>query len=120
MKGDISMVRAFTTLLLFQLAGEILVRILGVPLPGPVVGMLLLLALLLARGNVDPALGNTARTILAHLAMLFVPAGVGVMVHIALIRSEWLPILITLVVSTYLTMLVTALTMQALRRLVRS
>jgi holin-like protein len=120
MKGDISMVRAFTTLLLFQLAGEILVRILGVPLPGPVVGMLLLLALLLVRGNVDPALGSTARTILAHLAMLFVPAGVGVMVHVALIRSEWLPILITLVVSTYLTMLVTALTMQALRRLARS
>jgi holin-like protein len=114
------MVRAFTTLLLFQLAGEILVRILGVPLPGPVVGMLLLLALLLVRGNVDPALGSTARTILAHLAMLFVPAGVGVMVHVALIRSEWLPILITLVVSTYLTMLVTALTMQALRRLARS
>jgi holin-like protein len=109
------MLRAITTLLLFQLVGEIIARALDIPIPGPVVGMLLLLLTLLVRGNALPELETTARRLLSQLALLFVPAGVGVMAHVALLQREWLAIVITLVLSTYITLIVTALTMRLLR-----
>jgi holin-like protein len=54
--------------------------------------------------------------ILSHLSLLFVPAGVGVILHIAMLRDEWLPIAIALVVSTALTLVVTGLVMVVLTR----
>jgi holin-like protein len=81
--------------------------------------MLLLLGALLLRGNAPIWLETTAQGLLQHLSLLFVPAGVGVMVHIALIRAEWLPILATLTLTTIITMAVTALSLQGLARLRR-
>lgn len=113
------MLRALTVLLLFQLVGEILSRVLDIPIPGPVIGMLLLLLMLLRRGHVSAALTATAQTLLGYLALLFVPAGVGVMVHFALLQDEWLAILLILVGSTIITLLATACTMRLLLTLVR-
>ncbi len=73
------MIEALALLLGCQLAGEILVRLAGAPLPGPVVGLLLLLVVLLMRGTVPTAVQATARGLLRHLSLLFVPAGVGIM-----------------------------------------
>jgi putative effector of murein hydrolase LrgA (UPF0299 family) len=111
------MINALTILLLYQLAGEVFVQALGLPVPGPVIGMLALFLTLLARGRVAAPLRETANGILAHLSLLFVPAGVGVMVHAGRLRAEWLAIGVALVVSTVLTIAVTALTMRALMRL---
>lgn len=113
------MIRAMTTLLIFQLMGEVTVITLAIPLPGPVLGMLLLLLALLIRGDVPRPLEETAHGMLGHLSLLFVPAGVGVMVHFSRIRSEWLPILAALVLSTIITMAVTAGTMLLLMDRVR-
>lgn len=110
------MLNALVILLGYQLAGEILVLVLGIPIPGPVVGMLLLLLTLLARGAVPVSLDRTAQGILGHLSLLYVPAGVGVMVHAARIFDAWLPLIFTLVASTLFTLTVTALTMQLLLR----
>lgn len=107
---------AMMTLLAFQLAGEVLARALRLPLPGPVLGMLLLFAVLIVRGAVPPPLRTVGQALLNHLSLLFVPAGVGVMTHIALIRSAWLPIAATLVLSTLATLAATALTLTLLLR----
>lgn len=89
----------------------------GLPVPGPVLGMLLLLAWLLLRGGVPESVGRTADTLLAHLSLLFVPAGVGVLVHWERMRGQWAAIAAALVLGTLLTLAVTALTMQAVARL---
>ena len=94
-----------------QLAGELITHFLGLPVPGPVIGMVLLFAFLALRGSVPTDLGKVADTLLSHLSLLFVPAGVGVMLHFRLIASEALPIGVALVVSTILTIAVTAAVM---------
>lgn len=107
---------AMMTLLAFQLAGEVIARALRLPLPGPVLGMLLLFAVFIMRGGVPAPLRAVGQTLLNHLSLLFVPAGVGVMTHIALIRAAWLPIAATLVLSTLATLAATALTLKLLLR----
>lgn len=104
------MIGALTILFVLQLIGEVISRALHLPIPGPVLGMLILFTLLLLRGSLPPALKETAQTILQHLSLLFVPAGVGIMRHYALIQEEWLPVLGTLLLSTIITIAVTAFT----------
>jgi holin-like protein len=110
------MLAALTVLLVYQLVGEILVVALQLPVPGPVVGMALLFATLVVRGTVSAQLRDTATGLLQHLSLLFVPAGVGVMAHLGRLADEWLPITVSLVLSTLLTIAVTALVMRALLR----
>ena len=108
------MLGAITLLLVYQLAGELLALVFKLPVPGPVIGMLLLFLTLLARGSVSDGLRNTANGLLAHLSLLFVPAGTGVMVHLSRVADEWLPIVAALIGSTVLTIGVTALVMRSL------
>jgi holin-like protein len=110
------MLGAFTLLLVYQLAGEALVQLTGLPVPGPVVGMLLLFVTLAARGAPPQWLRDTCQGLLAHLSLLFVPAGVGVLLHFERLGAEWLAIVVALVASTVLTIGVTALVMRALQR----
>ena len=108
------MIAALTVLLVFQLIGEITVVALRLPVPGPVVGMALLFITLIVRGAVTDDLRQTASGLLRHLSLLFVPAGVGVMAHLGRLSDEWWPIAVSLVVSTLVTIAVTALVMRAL------
>lgn len=110
------MLGALTVLLVFQLAGEVIVQFAGLPVPGPVIGLLLLFLGLCLRGSLAEPLRDTANGILQHLSLLFVPAGVGVMVHFSRVSGEWLPILAAVVVSTALAIAVSALVMRALMR----
>jgi holin-like protein len=110
------MLGALTLLLVYQLVGEVIVQVTGLPVPGPVVGMLLLFLTLLARGSAPESLRATSQTLLSHLSLLFVPAGVGVMLHFRRLQVEWLPILVALVASTVITIGVTALVMRALQK----
>jgi holin-like protein len=110
------MLGAFTLLLVYQLVGEALVLVTGLPVPGPVVGMLLLFLSLAARGGAPQWLRDTCQGMLAHLSLLFVPAGVGVLLHFQRLGAEWLPITVALVASTVITIGVTALVMRALQK----
>ena len=110
------MLGALTVLLVYQLIGEIIVQFLRLPIPGPVVGLLLLFLTLCLRGKLAEPLRDTANGILQHLSLLFVPAGVGVMVHFARVSGEWLPILAAVLISTALAIGVSALVMRALMR----
>ncbi|MCW8847027.1 MAG: CidA/LrgA family protein [Gammaproteobacteria bacterium] len=106
-----------TVLLSYQLLGEVVVLVLDLPVPGPVIGMLFLFLTLLVRKRSSPTLDTAAGSLLSHLSLLFVPAGVGAMLHFQRIGSEWLPISAALVFSTLLTLVVTALAMKGLQRL---
>lgn len=113
-----SFLHGMTTLLFFQLLGEALVMAIGLGIPGPVLGMILLFGLLLVTGRLPEFLSFTASNVLAHLSLLFVPAGVGVMTHWQRLGGEWMPILLTLLLSTLIGMAVTAWVMQlAIKRL---
>ncbi len=105
-------------LLIFQLIGEVVAIILDIPVPGPVIGMLLLLVTLLLRGVVSKSLDSTASSIISHLSLLFIPAGVGVMTHFDRIEAEWLPITLALVFSTILTLALTAVSMKLVQTVI--
>src|SRR5574342_961359 len=103
------MINALATLLGFQLLGEALSFGLHAPVPGPVLGMALLLVWLICNENAANALRPTGLEILRHLSLLFVPAGVGIMLHVVRLAHEWLPIIVALVASTAIAIVVTAL-----------
>ncbi len=108
-----------TLLLVCQLAGEIIAVATGLPIPGPVIGMALLFCGLAFHGAVPDGLQATAGGLLKHLALLFVPAGVGIMAHITLLADEGWPILGALLGSTVIAIAVTAGLMQVLSRIFR-
>jgi holin-like protein len=112
------MLNALTLLFFCQLAGEIAVQLVGIPFPGPVLGMALLFAGLLAFGRSGAALDAVADTILRNLSLLFVPAAVGVMQQAGLIAANWLAICAALALSTVATLVVTVYTFRAVARLV--
>ena len=105
--------RGFTLLLLCQSAGEALARLAQWPLPGPVLGLVILGALLqwpLVRAPVEAV----AQPLLGHLSLLFVPVGVGVIGHLGLIGQYGLQMLLALVLSTWVGLLASALVLRAL------
>jgi len=109
------MLAGLTLLLLFQCAGEVIVHALKLPFPGPVLGMLLLVLTLVVRGGEVPADLHTAgHGILRHLSLLFLPAGVGVMLYYRSLTESIGPIVVVLVVSTIATIAVTALVVDRL------
>ncbi len=105
-----------TLLLCRQLAGEALAFWTGLPVPGPVLGLALLVLLLVLLGRAPGTLERTAGGVLAHLSLLFVPAGVGIMLHAGRIAAEWPAILAALLLSTWLSIGLTALAMERLAR----
>ena len=104
-------------LLMFQFAGEMIRAVTGLPVPGPVIGMVLLLVALLAKLPVAAGIHATSRKLLAYLGLLFVPAGAGVVTRLPMIGAHWLPIVIAVVGSTIITMVITAVVMRGLERL---
>lgn len=111
-------INGLTILLVYQLIGEITVRFFAVPVPGPVLGMLLLFVTLLVRRSADGAIDSASRSLLSHLSLLFVPAGVGMIVHLNRVADEWLSITFALVLSTIITMAVTAGVILGVSRLI--
>lgn len=108
-----------TLLLAYQLVGEVSARLLNLPIPGPVIGMLLLFFSLLVRDSLAQVVEPAASALLSHLSLLFVPAGVGVMVHFGRIGDQWVPITVALLVGTLITLALTALVMLGVQRLQR-
>jgi holin-like protein len=113
-KGE-SMLAAFAVLLLFQCLGEGVVFVLRLPLPGPVAGMLLLVAALIVFPKLQVLVEQAANALLAHLSLLFVPAGVGIVVAAASGSGHWLAIVASVVVSTLLALAVTGLLLRGMK-----
>ena len=118
------MIIGLTVILLCQLLGEVVARGLGWPLPGPVLGMLFLLVFLSLRDSVTkkvPELGktldSTGKGLLAHLSLLFIPASVGVVQRLDVLADYGTGLAVALVVSTFVTLVVTVVTFVVVSRL---
>lgn len=107
--------QGMTWLLTLQLVGEALARLLRLPFPGPVVGMLLLVASLHFRVLREPV-HAAATYLLSHLSLLFVPVGVGVITHLDLLRDYGVRLMLVIALSTWAGMAVTTLLVRALMR----
>lgn len=122
------MIRALALLLVCQLAGEIFARALALPIPGPVIGLALLAAActLYERAIGTPGaiettdLGRVAAALLANLGIMFVPAGVGVVQQLSLFGAHGVAIFTALLVSTVLTLIVSAYVFLLVKRAVAS
>jgi holin-like protein len=102
-------------LLVLQLTGEALAHLLNLPFPGPVIGMLLLVVSL-SFSRVRESVQVAASFLLAHLSLLFVPVGVGVITHLDLLRDYGLKLMLVIALSTWAGMAVTVLVVRALMR----
>lgn len=117
------MILALTLLLACQLAGEALARLLALPIPGPVIGMALLFLGLRWRPSAaleGAPLATVSGVLLAHLSLLFVPAGAGIVRHAGSLMVHGPGLLAALVLSTALTLVVTAVVFVKVATLVGS
>src|ERR1700746_293995 len=120
------MIASFSLILLCQLAGEVFVRALHLPIPGPVIGLVLLLVLLFARDRFSllargplggEGVEQASRAMLANLSLLFIPAGVGGVQKLDLLAEHGVAIIVILAVSVVVTLLATVATFLAVSRL---
>ena len=106
--------RGLAWLLIFQSIGELLARGLALSLPGPVIGMVLLLPALRWEAVREPV-SSCAEFLLSHLSLLFVPVGVGVMTHLSLVSRYGVRMLAVIALSTLAGLCVTVLSLHLLR-----
>ncbi|MBT6122212.1 MAG: CidA/LrgA family protein [Candidatus Puniceispirillum sp.] len=110
------MLGAIFTIFIFQLAGEAFQKYFDLAIPGPVIGLILmLLSLLLTKQNINPNVTtfrtniiNTSENLLKYLSLLFVPIGVGVIMHLQLLEAQLLRIIAVIVLGTIFTMIFTS------------
>ncbi|MEZ5726165.1 MAG: CidA/LrgA family protein [Paracoccaceae bacterium] len=111
------MIPALTIILSFQLIGEVASRGLGLPLPGPVIGLVLLVLCCVIRPTLAERLRPVAQGLLGHLSLFFVPAGVGVIAHLPTLAQHGIGLALALVGSTVLAIAAGALTFAAVARM---
>ncbi len=104
------MIPALAIILTFQLIGETLSHWLDLTLPGPVIGLVLLVVSGLIRPQLIDFLRPAAVGLLGNLSLFFVPAGVGIIAHLGALTDNLIGISTALVVSTVLAIAVAALT----------
>ncbi|MCF3972962.1 CidA/LrgA family protein [Paracoccus salsus] len=114
------MIATLAIILSFQLVGEVASRALDLPLPGPVVGLLLLVGTCIARPALADRIRPTTMGLLQHLSLFFVPAGVGIVAHWELLRDHGLGLALALAGSTVLAIGAGALAFTAVARLAGS
>lgn len=110
------MIAGLVHILVFQGLGELVSRFLLPLVPGPVIGLVLLRALLVIRKSVPASVDLVASALVAHLGLLFVPAAVGVVLFWPQLKSHAFAVAVALVVSVVLTIAVSALVLRLLAR----
>ena len=117
------MLAGIFTIFMFQLVGEAIQKYFGLSIPGPVIGLVLMLIALLASkhrthrpiAGLRDNLITVAETLLGHLSLLFVPIGVGVILHLHLLETQLLRVLGVIIFGTIATMIFTAFIFSAFR-----
>jgi holin-like protein len=111
------MIPALALILICQLAGETAARGLGLPVPGPVLGMGLMILAFALSTRVQAAVAPVAQGMLRHLSLFFVPAGVGVVAHLDRLGGQALALGVAILASTILALIAAALAFIAVARL---
>lgn len=108
--------RQFLIILIICFIGEVLNKVAYIPLPGSIIGMILLFICLLTGIIKLEMIEGITKFLLDHLAFFFIPAGVGLIAYVGIIKENLLPIVVICFVTTFLVMLVTGWTVQAIKR----
>lgn len=111
-----NIIPGITVLLLFQLVGEAIVILFQLPVPGPVLGMLAFFISFVIHKDWQGSLEPVSQAILRHFSLLFVPAGVGVILHFQRFENEWFAIGAALFISTLIALSATALLIELVMR----
>jgi holin-like protein len=106
------MIQGLVQLFIFQALGELVSHLLIPMIPGPVIGLVLLLVFLLLRGHIPASIDQVGSNILQHLGLLFIPASVGVVLYLPLLKANALGIATALIVSVICTLGVSAWTLK--------
>ena len=116
------MLKSVFIILLYQLIGELFQKFFGLSIPGPVIGLVLLLLTLLLiqkRQRVVPIkedLFNSAEILLNYLPLLFIPVGVGVVMHLSLLEDNLASVVLVIILGTLLTLALTGYVMEKILR----
>lgn len=111
------MLKTFGLLLGCQLIGHVAVRGIGLPIPGPVLGLVILIIVLRTKPSLAEDMRQTISVILTNLSLMFVPAGVGVIGNLEALSTDWFALIVILTLSTVLSMIATVCTFIGIRKL---
>jgi len=113
------MLNSIFTILLFQLIGEFIQKFTEISIPGPVIGLILLLSALLIRSkyfkehhSIENNLVDFSERFLTYLPLLFIPVGVGVVMHLSLLEENLISVISIIVLGTLLTLALTGFIME--------
>ena len=110
------LLRQFLIILIICITGEVLNKVVHVPLPGSIIGMILLFICLLTGIIKLKMIEEISKFLLDHLAFFFIPAGVGLMAYVGILKENLVPILVICGATTFLVMIVTGWTVQLIKR----
>lgn len=100
---------AIFLLIALQLLGESIVQLTDLPVPGAIIGLVLLYAILMWRGEISDEMSRTSGFLLQNLGVLFVPAGVGVIAYLPMLATQWWIVALVLFVSVCATIAISGL-----------
>ncbi|WP_257294837.1 CidA/LrgA family protein [Endozoicomonas sp. YOMI1] len=100
------------TLLFFTVLGDLLSDVLSLPVPGSVMGLILLVIYLQLSGGVSESLDKVSQFCIRYLAVLFIPGCVGIFFLSDLLLQQWLPITLAMLVATPVSLVLTAVLLQ--------
>ncbi|MBM6818182.1 MAG: CidA/LrgA family protein [Clostridium sp.] len=99
-------------LLSIYFVSEIISKLLNLPVPGSIIGMILLFVLLTSNIIKIEKVENLANFFLDHLAFFFIPASVGLMTSFASLKGSIFKIILLCILTTIIVISVTGLTVQ--------
>ena len=115
------MLNSIFIILLFQLIGEFIQKFFELSIPGPVIGLILLLNVMLIIKKInkqdtgfETKLVNSAENLLTYLPLLFIPVGVGVVMHLSLLEENLVPVILVIIIGTLLTLALTGFVFEKL------
>jgi holin-like protein len=114
--SNMKLIRQFAIISIICFLGEVIRSLLGIAIPGNVIGMILLLVLLCSGIIKLEAIEDISKFLLDHLPFFFVPAGVGLIASVGIIKDCWQYIILIIVISTIVVMTVTSITVQLFKR----
>ncbi len=114
------LLRQFLIILIICFVGEVLSSVVHVPLPGSIIGMILLFICLLLGVIKLEHIEAISKFLLDHLAFFFIPAGVGLLAHVGILKANLVPILVICFITTFLVMIVTGWTVQIIKKILKN
>ena len=110
------LLRQFLIILIICFTGEVLSKVVHIPLPGSIIGMILLFICLISGIIKLEMIAEISKFLLDHLAFFFIPAGVGLLAYVGILKKNLLPILVICFITTFLVMIVTGWTVQLIKQ----